>query len=947
MCLRRVRAFVALLVPVPLLLTACRDDSRSDASHGLGASSGSGSSSPRPALFDGSFEHAALGWKLTDTTVVDVGLGAAHGSHVLLFDPGTDAALQRGVARTRLPTKVGREYRLSFVYQAGFDRGTPFLTVTLDGRSPVHVASVIRFFDPGQTRSTPSRSAWQEESFTFFAERELTELELGPLSRWQSSIGWGKVWIDHVRLEVLERERTLGRDLAVRATLPSRARVGEELELTVSLSGRLERGGDSGGVFDLRPQRHGCQFQLTSSDPAATLPASLDFAGQALRTARVRFATPGVQRLTLRTTDGFQVLSNPVLVEAAPAGRAYYWGDIHVHTAGGHSDWVGGEGSLNYALARKFADLDFAALSEHFYGATATGWMERLVPASEYHDAPGRFVTFLAVESFGYQGHTNHYLRGGDALEMFDPRNPLPGREEQLANLRTRGTRVLSIPHHFMLLDPADWRATDRESLRLAEIYSIHGSSEEAGAWWRHPDHFGFAYDGSRGARGHDYLTALARGHRVGVIACSDSHEAQPGMSGLTCVRASELTREGLWDALYERACYATTGARILLDFELSGAPMGSEMRLAAGTPLLARLEVHGQAPLEALEIVQDGRVVASVAPGTLDRIENFDLGPYSGQPSHVYARVRQTDLHRAWTSPIWIDPAGRANPVLENRDLTYAHAAGALAVTLRNHGDRAADVDLRVYSSRREPSLGLVDASSASQPMLLLRLEPAGAARTRVFGALYLPVHLRRSFQFSGELQIQGANPNATLVVADPRGMLVNRGNGRFVWSAEVGVEYRGLDSLSGQITDFELLVDTLPDTQVVVSPKLDAAPLAQVFVGVQAQGAPNSLVLPVGRVARMAAQAQATVTLDGGGVPVTRTFPGLVPDATYVAVLGALGPDLESAADDNSAALSVPFREAVYVHWPEYLLGVGSAPGFPPRQPADEVEHQCQAPE
>ena len=630
MFFRAVRAFVALVVFVPLLLAlcACREDSRPGASFGLGASSGAGSSGTRPALFDGSFERDAQGWKLTDTAVVDVGSGAAHGSHVLLFDPGTGAEVRRGTASARLPTKIGHEYRLRFAYQAGFERGTPFLTVTLDGRSPVHVASVIRFFDPGQRSSVPLRSAWLEESFTFFAEHELTELELGPLSRWQSTIGWGKVWVDHVRLEPLDRERTLGRDLAVRATLPSLARVGEELELSVSLSGRVEAGADSGGVFDLRPMHHTCEFQLASSDPGATLPASLGFTGQALRLARVRFATPGVQRLMLSTTDGFRVLSNPVLVEAATTSRNYYWGDIHVHTAGGHSDWVGGEGSLNYALARKFADLDFAALSEHFYGSTATNWMERLAPASEFHNTPGRFVTFLGVESFGYQGHTNHYLRGDDALEMFDPRNALPGREEQLANLRTRGARVLSIPHHFMLLDPADWRATDREALRLAEIYSIHGSSEEAGAWWRHPDHFGFAYDGSRGARGHDYLTALARGHRVGVIACSDSHEAQPGMSGLTCVRASELTRESLWDALYERACYATTGARILLDFELAGVAMGGETRLAAGTPLVARLAVHGLAPLEALEILQDGRVVASSAPGTLDHVESFDLGP-------------------------------------------------------------------------------------------------------------------------------------------------------------------------------------------------------------------------------------------------------------------------------------------------------------------------------
>ena len=70
---------------------------------------------------------------------------------------------------------------------------------------------------------------------------------------------------------------------------------------------------------------------------------------------------------------------------------------------------------------------------------------------------------------------------------------------------------------------------------------------------------------------------ALEKGYQVGFTAGSDDHKGRPGAAppgsgsfgvygGLTCIYASELTREGLWEALKARRCYGTTGQRILLD---------------------------------------------------------------------------------------------------------------------------------------------------------------------------------------------------------------------------------------------------------------------------------------------------------------------------------------------------------------------------------------------
>ena len=77
------------------------------------------------------------------------------------------------------------------------------------------------------------------------------------------------------------------------------------------------------------------------------------------------------------------------------------------------------------------------------------------------------------------------------------------------------------------------------------------------------------------------------QGLRLSTIAASDDHRSQPGKPhwGLAAVRAPALTREAIFDALHARRTYGTTGQRILLDFRVNDAPMGSEIALEAPLP--------------------------------------------------------------------------------------------------------------------------------------------------------------------------------------------------------------------------------------------------------------------------------------------------------------------------------------------------------------------------
>ena len=122
------------------------------------------------------------------------------------------------------------------------------------------------------------------------------------------------------------------------------------------------------------------------------------------------------------------------------------------------------------------------------------------------------------------------------------------------------------------------------------------------------------------------------------------------------------LTRDAIFDALYERRTYATTGARILLDFRVNGAPMGSEA-VARDAPRL-ELTAHGRAPIERIEILRhsaaDGfRAIHDLRPDALDFAwAGIDSG--FRDEAIYYVRLQERGQVRgrvvmAWSSPVWV----------------------------------------------------------------------------------------------------------------------------------------------------------------------------------------------------------------------------------------------------------------------------------------------------
>ena len=291
-----------------------------------------------------------------------------------------------------------------------------------------------------------------------------------------------------------------------------------------------------------------------------------------------------------------------------------FWGEIHTHT--GLSD---GNGSPedNFEIAK--SHLDFWAMADHAYDEVVFDrdyredgpdrhllneqW-EHVQDLCRTHEHPGTFIPFLAYEwtNFQYGHHNVYYLDYDQPIRM-------PATLSELYEA-VRDVNALVIPHHGgypVGVCGKNWDFHDEHLTPFAEIYSLHGSSEEPGGIdpiltygsWMGP-----------GASGGSVQEGLARGYRLGIMASSDSHGDHPGAydNGLIAVYAEELTRPSLWEAFRRRRIYGVTGDRIALDVSINGHPMGNSF--ICGGSRAIHTSVQGWDKIDRVDLIKNNAIL-------------------------------------------------------------------------------------------------------------------------------------------------------------------------------------------------------------------------------------------------------------------------------------------------------------------------------------------------
>lgn len=345
-----------------------------------------------------------------------------------------------------------------------------------------------------------------------------------------------------------------------------------------------------------------------------------------------------------------------------------------------------------YEFARDTAALDFAATADHAIlvtGEPKSGhpfqsplfktvdnperW-RRTCEAARSFNEPHRFVTFPGVELSPTQTDEDinlYFLE--DYPEMLDPNvTDKNARNETWEGLEhyMENHQVMAIPHHPAIAwriwnrypeDLHDFFRLDKSKMPLIEMFSKHGNS----------DHFGSPKPLLGTKKGRTLHDIFAAGYRFGVIGGSDTHFGNPGsrmtepgpyitlqyQNGLAAVWAPELTRQGLWDSMFARRTYATTGRKTVLFFDVDGLFMGEEGVRAPGERQI-RLKAWGEDRIVKAEILKNNEFLAGDAgkqPCQYLNIDTVDETDSEQQLDFYQARITESGGEIAWTTPVWI----------------------------------------------------------------------------------------------------------------------------------------------------------------------------------------------------------------------------------------------------------------------------------------------------
>jgi len=337
-------------------------------------------------------------------------------------------------------------------------------------------------------------------------------------------------------------------------------------------------------------------------------------------------------------------------------GMRVLLGDIHMHSAA--TDATGPPDEI-YARAW-VRGYDFAALTDHdvLVGRRLSpSLQDEIAWITDAFDKKKGFSTLHAYEwttkamPKGY-GHRNVYFRGHAPSPICGSRDGCP--ETKRLNRALNKQRAIAVPHHTAWTG-TDWKNADDKIQRQFEIVSVHGANEHPG------DQLIKSRGGMPGMFAQDGLEA---GHKFGFVGGSDAHgllwhhgigrKRDPWACGLTGVLAKANSRAEIFDALYARKTFATSGARMRIMLRVGEVAMGGEGN--ARSPVEVHYGVYGTAPLDRLEVVRDKKVVFSAEPRGEAAAgkwvdENVRPGP------HVYylKAVQGGNLDMAWASPVFV----------------------------------------------------------------------------------------------------------------------------------------------------------------------------------------------------------------------------------------------------------------------------------------------------
>lgn len=393
------------------------------------------------------------------------------------------------------------------------------------------------------------------------------------------------------------------------------------------------------------------------------------------------FNEPGVYTLQLKNLKTQEIFCSSPIRCFSEAHDALFWGQVH-----GESERYDSTENLENCF-RHFRD----ERAFNYYGASPFEnqeetsnelWKAILQNAADFYEED-RFITFTGMQ---WVGTTK---TEGIRVLVFnkEQKQILRKKDAKYATLQKMykafaPKELISIPS-FTMGKGYEFNFEDfnPEFERVVEIYNAWGSSENTAKEGNPVPISGPAKGGVNETAEGSIQKALQKNCRFGFVAGGlddrgiyndffdgDQNQYPPGM---TAIIAKNHTRDALFDALYNRSCYATSGEKMIVGFSVSGVGMGKETSTAEKPGFLVNrhlvIYAAGTQKLSTVEIIRNGTVIKSWKPDhyafdvifdDMDSLEKVSIKNKDKKPPFIYyyIRVTQEDGHMAWSSPIWID---------------------------------------------------------------------------------------------------------------------------------------------------------------------------------------------------------------------------------------------------------------------------------------------------
>lgn len=148
----------------------------------------------------------------------------------------------------------------------------------------------------------------------------------------------------------------------------------------------------------------------------------------------------------------------------------------------------------------------------------------------------------------------------------------------------------------------------------------------------------------------------LCDGRRIISLGGSDAHLPDDIGSVWTAVMTSECNEDAIIKTLQAGHCYSSEAS--LLDFQCDGQPMNSVLKRPSGADLKLTYRVADSAGLQRIRIISMGQAIDEIFPKGGQLITGELTTTCGITPAYYRLEVQSTDNRRAFSTPIYFEPA-------------------------------------------------------------------------------------------------------------------------------------------------------------------------------------------------------------------------------------------------------------------------------------------------